>query len=253
MQNILWVSLLLLLFSSLMKRSILSVLGWILFGLFWLGQPSHYLELDDYFNAILSLVASIFCFYMAWMVLCRGFRCKACFWASYAAAICGIIYFPFSEIDSLQHLLIGLTTIITTKILLMMSVPVTNQSWNTLTLNGQTVEIVLACTAIESIALFAGVILSVRAPLGRRMCALVASAVIIYCLNIIRNAFVLMAFGWEWFGSESFEIAHNIIAKAGSTFALLAVAYLVFMFLPELLEVIDELMFELWHLGRGAA
>ena len=102
-------------------------------------------------------------------------------------------------------------------------------------MNGRSVEIILACTAIESIALFAGVILSVQAPLGRRLAALAASTISIYLLNIVRNGFVLMAYGWSWFGSDSFDIAHNIIAKAGSTGALLAISYLVFLLLPELL------------------
>lgn len=56
-----------------------------------------------------------------------------------------------------------------------------------ISLNGSRVEIILACTAIESIALFAGVILSVHAPLGRRMVALAASTFSIYILNILRN------------------------------------------------------------------
>jgi archaeosortase A (PGF-CTERM-specific) len=103
------------------------------------------------------------------------------------------------------------------------------------------VQIILACTSIESIALFAGLILSVQAPIGRRLVALAASTVSIYLLNIVRNGFVLMAYGGSWFGSESFEIAHNIIAKVGSTVALLAISYLVFLLLPELLSIIDEL------------
>ena len=113
-------------------------------------------------------------------------------------------------------------------------------------------EIILACTAIESIALFAGVILSVQAPPGRRLAALAASTFSIYLLNIVRNGFVLMAYGWSWFGEGSFDIAHNIIAKMGSTLALLVISYLVFLLLPELLSVIDELAAEIKP-GRGDA
>ena len=61
-----------------------------------------------------------------------------------------------------------------------------------------------------------------------------------------------MAYGWSWFGSDSFEVAHNVIAKAGSIAALLAVSYVVFLLLPELLAMIDELAAEI-RTPRGDA
>ena len=61
-----------------------------------------------------------------------------------------------------------------------------------------------------------------------------------------------MAYGWSWFGEGSFDIAHNIIAKMGSTLALLVISYLVFLLLPELLSIIDELAAEIKP-GRGDA
>ena len=85
------------------------------------------------------------------------------------------------------------------------------------------------------------------------MKALAASCIAIFALNIVRNGFVLMAYGWNWFGDDSFYIAHNVIAKAGSTVALLAVAYLVFMLLPELLSAIDDLAAEIKHALGDAA
>jgi archaeosortase A (PGF-CTERM-specific) len=233
---LLWIGLLLLLASALARKSSIAVPGWAIFGLFWLFQPGHYLATEDYFNAVLFLAAGLMSLYMAWIVLNKGFTSNARLWASYAAAVCGIVYFPFAEIEPLQSGLIRSTTFITVQALQFISVPVIMQSWNVMSLNGRSVE-----TSIESIALFAGLILSVQAPIGRRLMALAASTVSIYLLNIVRNGFVIMAYGGNWFGSDSFEIAHNIIAKAGSTVALLAVSYLVFLLLPELLSIIDEL------------
>ncbi len=247
--NILWVSLTLLLASALSNKIRLASLGWALFGAYWMSQPGHYIAIEDYFNAALAVAAALFCVYLAWIIQTYGSRSQAFTWASYAAAVCGIIYFPFAEVQQLQTWLIGFTTLITAQALNAFSVPVIMESWNTLVLNGRTVEIILACTAIESIALFAGVIVSVQAPLRRRLAALLASTLTIYVLNIVRNSFVLMAYGWDWFGSDSFHVAHNIIAKAGSTVALLAIAYLVFALLPELLVVIDELASEIKHPG----
>lgn len=250
--NILWVSLLLLLASALTKRSLAAIPGWALFGLFWLGQPAHYLAAEDYFNAALAMSAALFCLYMSWIILARDSHSRACSWASYAAGVCGIIYFPFAEIEPLKEGLIGFTALVTAEALRVFSVPVF-LAGNTMALNGRSVEIILACTAIESIALFAGVIVSVQAPLGRRLAALVLSTLVIYVLNIVRNGFVLMAYGWNWFGDDSFYVAHNVIAKVGSTLALLAVAYLVFLLLPELLRLIDELAATIKHPGGDAA
>lgn len=249
---LLWIGLLLLLASALTRMSLIAVPGWAIFGIFWFFQPGHYLAIEDYFNAGLFLAAGLMSFYMAWIVMKRGFTSKAYLWASYAAAVCGVIYFPFAEIEPLRIALIKLTTLMTVWALQLISVPVTMQSWNMMSLNGRSVEIVLACTSIESIALFAGLILSVQAPIGRRLAALAAATSSIYILNIVRNGFVIMAYGWSWFGSNSFEIAHNIVAKAGSVAALLAISYLVFLILPELLAIIDELAAEI-RTPRGDA
>jgi archaeosortase A (PGF-CTERM-specific) len=229
------------LISALTRIGFLSGIGWMLFGIYWLGQPSYYFSIEDYFNVILSIAAGSLCIYMAWIVLSNRGKTRAFEWASYAAAVCGVIYFPFSEVEILKEWLITQTTLLTVHLLWAFSIPVSLKSWNMMALNGKSVEIILACTAIESIALFIGVILSVRAPPLRKYIALFVSTFVIYLLNIIRNAFVMAAYGQEWFGDDSFMIAHNIIAKIGSIVALLVIAYFVFSVLPELLVLIDEL------------
>ncbi len=249
--NVLWLSLILLLASALIDAGIIASLGWIMFGLYWLEQPYNYLSTEDYFNAILAVVAALFCIYLAFVILIKG-KSQASSWAGYAAAICGIIYYPFAELEPLRSWLIGHTTMITAELLQAFSIPVSVEGWNVLILNGRSVEIILACTAIESIALFAGVIVSVNAPIKRKATALVSSILTIYILNVFRNAFVIMAYGWNWFGNDSFYVAHNVIAKFGSMIALLSVAYLVFILLPELLTTIDELEMEIRHPGGTA-
>jgi archaeosortase A (PGF-CTERM-specific) len=253
LSNLLWVGLLLLLAYAAARRRYLAGWGWFFFGLYWLGQPGHYVALEDYFNAALAIVAGLLCLYMAWLIAFRHCESSACIWASYAAAICGIIYFPFAQIETLQSWLIGATTTLTAETLQALSIPVVQESWNVMSLNGRSVEIILACTAIESIALFAGVIVSVKAPISRKAAALAASTLTIYALNIGRNAFVLMAYGYDWFGIDSFHVAHNVIAKIGSTIALLILAYFVFYLLPELLATIDQLASEIKHPGGGTA
>ncbi|MBN1323226.1 MAG: archaeosortase A [Methanotrichaceae archaeon] len=251
--DILWLSLSLLLLSALARMEWIGVAGWLLFAIYWTSQIGHYIGIDDYFNSILAMGAAFFCIAMAWMVQKRGFATSSCLWASYAAAICGILYFPFAEIQVLNSWLIGETAILTANLLALLNIPVAMVSWNTLAINDRSVEIVLACTAIESIALFAGIILSVAAPKSRRIFAVALSTSAIYILNIVRNAFVLLAYGEQWFGEESFYLAHNVIAKIGSTFALLIIAYAVFSILPELLKLIDDFTREIRQPGRGMA
>jgi archaeosortase A len=250
--NVLWASLIIFIASAVLARPRWAGPGWILFGLYWLGQPGHYILDEDYYNATLALIAAGFSLYIAWMILAKG-GSRACSWLSYAAGICGAIYYPFAEVGALGTWLIGTTTQITAGVLAAASVPVSMEAWNTMALNGSSVEIILACTAIESIALFAGIILSVNAPLGRRLKALAISTVAIYGLNIIRNAFVLLAYGEQWFGADSFFMAHNVIAKIGSTLALMAIAYIVLTMLPELLDMIDELAMDIKRNGGDAA
>ncbi len=248
--NVLWLSLILLLASGFIDAGIIASLGWAIFGLYWFEQSYHYLLIEDYFNVILAVAGAIFCIYLALVIMIKG-QSPASKWAGFAAAICGIIYYPFAELEMLGTLLINHTAMITAGLLQAFSIPVSMDGSNVLVLNGRSVEIILACTAIESIALFPGVILSVKAPPKRKAMALAASVLIIYILNIFRNAFVIVAYGWNWFGDDSFYVAHNVIAKFGSMVALLIVAYLVFMLLPELLALIDELEMEIRH-PRGA-
>jgi archaeosortase A len=86
-----------------------------------------------------------------------------------------------------------------------------------------------------------GLIGSVRAPLRRLATAFIVSVPVIYVLNLIRDIFVVVAYGDQWFGADSFIIAHNYIAKAGSGIALFAISYAVLRILPELLGMIDGL------------
>jgi archaeosortase A (PGF-CTERM-specific) len=238
--NVLWVGLALLAASALSGRRALSGVGWILFGVHWLKQPAHYLAISDPFNVGLTLAVALFSFYIGWLILVRSCSSRSCDWAGSAVAIGGFAYFPFAELAPLREWLIGGTADLTLLLLNDLGVPAASGGGSVINLYGHSVEIVLACTAIESMALFAGVVLSVQAPLKRKMAALLASVPVIYGLNLFRNIFVVVAYSEEWFGDESFYLAHNVIAKAGSAVALFAIAYVVLILLPELLDMIDE-------------
>jgi len=178
-------------------------------------------------------------------------------------AIGCLFYFPFAQIESLNHLIISTVTSQTFWLSQQVGFPVERADWNMIRLGIYRVEIILACTAIESIALFFGLILGTRAEAKKVLLALLASIPVIYILNVIRNTFVIGAYGYEWFGSgpmivnlfgheyflhdsASFYISHHLIAKGGSGIALFFIAYAVLKTLPELLDLIEEI----WQLVK---
>jgi len=226
-------------------RFLTGAAGWFFFAIHWALQPIHYIEIGDYVNIVLVLAVSIFCLIIAYAML-RNYMHYAdaestLLTITTAAALGGLFYYPFAEIEILNTFLISAVTKQVVHVLHLLDVPAQLVGWNRIELNEYTVQIILACTAIESIAIFIGLIFCVRASAKRTMIAFIASVPVIYMLNLIRNVFVVAAYGYQWFGEESFQIAHHVIAKIGSGIALFVIAYVVMQALPELLDAIDRL------------
>ena len=165
------------------------------------------------------------------------------------ALITAILYFPFSEIPFLKDSLIYITAEITTTMLNLFNIGVYMvPPSNIYTISSsfheiyKPIKIILACTAIQSMVLFIGLIFAVNAPVRRKLKAFFLSVPVIYGLNIFRNVFVASAYFGQWFGSplESFYIAHEVLARIGSMIALIAIAYAVFVILPEALDLVED-------------
>jgi archaeosortase A (PGF-CTERM-specific) len=241
MQVLLWIALGLFIAATVAPRKVaypIGAVGWVFFSLHWAYQPVHYLAIDDYFNVIATILVAVFCAYIAFMMWKKADDLTLVI--TKAAAVGGIVYFSFAELATLNHVLIGAVASQTTIMLNFFGVAAIQADWNVLTLNNYPVQIILGCTGIESIALFIGVISCVSAPPRRKLAAFMVSVPTIYILNILRNAFVLTATGNQWFGlpEYSFYISHNIIAKFGSIVALVLISYVVFKLLPELLDMV---------------
>jgi len=269
MQSLLWLAVGLMVASSLIPRTfrvrkLIGGLGWGIFSIHWAYQPLHYIEVLDYANMLLTIIVCIFCLLVAYIMVQEYregplvIKNRRVFHSEFAirgkdgyidttsmltsaSALGALVYFPFANFSSFNTWIIGEVTSQVLWALQYLNIPAYLKAWNMITLNGYTVEIILACTAIESIALFMGLIGAVRAPLSRLAMAFVVSVPVIYVLNLIRDVFVVVAYGEQWFGADSFIIAHNYIAKAGSGIALFAISYVVLKILPELLGMIDGL------------
>jgi archaeosortase A (PGF-CTERM-specific) len=263
-ENILWLALGLLIAASIIpqeKRFKFTVAGagWALFSIHWALQWQHYVDVGDYVNVLLTVLAAMFCLLLGILLVKQDRRImgnirgistiNSIFMTTTASAIGGISYFAFSEISPLNQWLITTVTDQTFWLGSLLGVDIIRPETNLLSVNGYRVEIILACTAIESIALFTGIIASVNAPFERMAKAFLISVPVIYVLNLIRNVFVIYAYGMRWFGDPemSFYIAHTIIAKAGSLVALFVIAYAVMRILPEIIDMIDGII----NLFRG--
>ncbi len=224
----------------------LGCIGWLLFALFWLLNTPHYLHISDYFNTCLMIVASIL-FTLIGLTVLRTKRIELMREVTSFSALATLFYFPFALIPYLKHSLIGLVASHTCWLGYVLGFDFYKLSYNEIAYNGRKVGLILACTGIESMALFAGATLGIKADWGRKFKAFLISVPVIYVLNILRNVFVLVAYGEMWFGDDSFYIAHNVISKVLATLALVLISLGVFRFLPELADLIYGLKEEIVH------
>jgi|Deesub1362A_J573_1020465.scaffolds.fasta_scaffold00240_3 archaeosortase A (PGF-CTERM-specific) len=256
---ILWTSLGMLISASIFQKKdtgfamLIGGGGWALFFIHWGFQPQKYLEIQDYYNTGIVILGALISAFIAYLMLRIYVTRKQ--WnresrdihsllaLTRAAAVGGLLYFIFAAIPSMRTWIIGTVTDQTVWLLSMLGVPVEKLDWNLYAVNGFPVEIILACTAIESISLFTGFITSIRPSAGRMLKALAVSLPVIYTLNLIRVVFTSSAYGLEWFGPAkySFHISEHFITKIGSTIALMVIAYAVFRILPELLDMMIDL------------
>lgn len=244
----LWVSLILFILSffnisrNVRGRAIIAGLGWIIFSIHWFMQPSKCIEGLDPFNGLLTFVMAIFCLVIAFSFMTE--HKDSLFLLTRVTTLACIFYFPFAEIPALHDALISLNTHCITDaaktvfgVRMILDDPY-------IYLNDHRVRLILGCTAIESIALFIGVIFGVKASLDRKVAAFLVSIPVIFALNVVRNIFVIVAYGngWfdGWFGLGSFYVAHNVLAKIGSTIVLIIIAYAVLKILPEVLDMIED-------------
>ncbi|MFZ3169992.1 MAG: archaeosortase A [Candidatus Methanoperedens sp.] len=251
----LWIALGFLVIASFLPKSfnsrfIFAGSGWIFLAIYWSGQIGGYIELKDYVNIILVIAAafaSLFIAHITFQAKNNNYKgdYEVFISLSRAASIGGLIYFLFAEVELLNTWIISTVAGQGTWLIGKFDILVTNVAWNQLAVNGLDVEIILACTAIESIALFSGIISSATgATVARKLQAFMISVPVIYLLNIIRVSFTASAYGLSWFGTpdESFHISEHFITKAGSLLALFIISYMVMKTLPEVTDMIDGVL-----------
>lgn len=254
---LLWVSLFIIMAGAVLPKKYaykVAAVGWVAFGLRWgLSTPEFYLVEHNIMYTVACILAIPVTLYLAY-ILVKDER-ESLMVLTRATAISTIFYFPFAYVSWLGDGLINVTTAITLASVNALGNHAT-ASGNIITLNGHQVEIILACTAIQSMALFVGVVGCIKAPPDRLFKAFMVSVPVIYVLNIVRNTFVVSAYGNQWFqiapdmivdwtgelpSYASFFWAHNVLAEAGSLIALVIISYVVISLLPETLTYIRDM------------
>ena len=239
--------------ALLVHKRAVSAPGWILIAGYCYFEAAEYLAQDERFDAFLVLVllalSLILAFIMLRPTLSERREEDSLYTLTKIALIAAVFYFPFAEITFLGDSLIYITAKITAILLNIFNVGVymvppsciytTDSSFHAIY---QPITIILACTAIQGMVIFIGLIFGVKAPIRRKLKAFFVSVPVIYALNIFRDVFVSAAYFEHWFGPplDSFFIAHNVIARIFALLALIAIAYAVFKILPEALDFVDD-------------
>lgn len=236
--------------------------AWVLFGLFWLAMfPYFYYDVQSPIEAVLSLAGLPLCGYTGYL-LYNGR--DSLLTLTRAVGMMGVIYLPFTTIAPLRTWLIETVAIQSHMGMELVGYsPGLEEGSNGLqsrfAFEGYSTYIVLACTGIGAISIFGGLIAAVRAPLVRKVQAFVLAVGIIWVLNLARNVFVGLAapLGWFDYGvfhtitavlagegmRTSFFVSHHLISQTLSVVALVGITLLVVRVLPELFDVLDELLF----------
>jgi len=218
------------------------ILGWGMFSFFWATMPSflYFSEGGDVFNAAVCIIGVYVLLYMAyheWLSIIRNEHVSCLNWIAGGTFLAGIIYFTIENgiVPGLKEWLIENVAAQTTDVLHLFGVNV-SRIHELIIYNNIPITIIFACTAIQSMVLFIGMIGALpRVRLKRKILGLLVTVVPIYFLNLIRNAGVVYMVGSDM---TSFEMAHNVIGKTGSLLALIVLLFITFKIVPELYDEI---------------
>ena len=247
---------------------LLSAVGWVLFGLYWILHAPDFLEEEDVTNAFLCLAALPFFGYIAlneWKNSPIG-GIEGLRFLSGIAIITMIGYTLVSYIPAVEGALEYVNAYLVAAFLSFFGFPAEagaidfsgNPLWhrtNDLIIsvpvyhNGHDeIHITLSCTAFPSILLFSAAIVSARECFVTKARVFMLTVPVIFVFNIIRMVIVVhLTYG----GITSAGFAHHVLGKAGSLLALIFLAWVLFTFLPSVLRSVGEVIEVFFGPPRG--
>jgi len=231
-------------------RKYAAIAGWTCIVLALFSNLDFYFAENNFLYPIMAALSLPFLFITAKYLLQEDERALN---LSRAAAVAFIIYAPVEYIPTVGDWLIGMVVGQIVWVLDLLQFSVSLADWNIITRTNFRVEIILGCTGIQSIAIMLGVAAAVPTDTKQKILAFLIVAPTIYFLNLLRNAFVIMAYTEQWFpywpeiagngeiGYESFFWAHNVIAELTALIILVMIAYGLFTIIPKLGNFADDL------------
>ncbi|MEA2054902.1 MAG: archaeosortase A [Candidatus Thermoplasmatota archaeon] len=243
------------LLSKRKSRHFLMAMGWIIFAVYWATQPEflYYKEDGDIVNAIICILGVYFLFYIGYheyLSYKRNEELNHLTFIAGATFISAFFYFLIDKLPVLSGALIKMVAEQTVWVMKAIGYDVATGAISygkaitvPVYFNGNhSVQLILACTGLQSMMIFIGVIAALKGvDWRRRFKAFMLTIPVIYALNIVRNVGVI--YGVE-VRNYTFYFMHNVVGKIGSLLVLIILAYLTFEILPELYDNISSL-FEL--------
>jgi len=217
----------------------LKIYGWLIFAFFWSRMPYFlYTSEDrDIFNAVVCIMGVFVLCYLAyheWLSIKRKEDLSCLNWIAGASSIAGLIYFIIEMTPIKQNLI---------NIVASQSGALLNSITGDVIINAPHifyreagVQIIFACTAIQAMVVFVGMILALsKITFNRKISGLLITILPIYILNVGRNALVIFLVGNK---ITDFYMAHNVITKIGALFVMIGLLLLLVKLIPEILDEI---------------
>jgi archaeosortase A (PGF-CTERM-specific) len=180
--SLLFIGLFLLLIGFLLKKHKVShvflMIGWVTFGLFWLTQVPHFLEIGDTFNALFCLFGFILFLYFTYHEALNFKWNEYLYPLNYiagVAAVSGLFYYIIERFEPLAK---GLIYVVASQSVWLYNLFGYNATLTSFSYDiganeyflpiagteyeGMRISIILACTGIQSIAIFIGILIVTR-------------------------------------------------------------------------------------------
>lgn len=241
----LFISLVLLLVGFFLKKdrigNVIRIFAWMIFSFFWSTQINnlYFGEDGDIVNAFLCIVGIYVLFYIAyheWLSIKRKENVDCLSWIAGAGAAAGLIYFGI-DMTPLQ---MWLRETVAAQSAWVLNIFTGNVYQKGIDIRWEqaSIGIIFACTAVQSMVIFVGMILPLaKVDVKRKIYGLLVTVLPVYLLNLVRNALVVYLTGV--YGLDFFPTAHNIIGKGGSLIALVILLLIAVKIIP---EVFDEII-----------
>lgn len=245
-------------FSKTDLRYQARIVGYILFGFYWLFYAPHYFYIHDYFPMFLSgtaILGFVFLAYNEYISLRTGEKNDSMEFLAKMIFGAGLVYYVIDCVPILSALLISFVTehsVWFANLLFMDDVATGNFNYlgNPIFFRSNfeeiymeviwggknVVNIVLACTGIQATVVDVFAVVATSSSVKRKFVCISITIPLIYFVNAIRNAIVIYctATDYTWFsGVSGFEFAHNFVGKIISFSTLFFLTLLMFKILPD--------------------